>query len=119
MKFEEIVKGVWTIEPEVHADKRGNVFEVFRADELEAHGLNAGFAYDYTGMIESGTINIGDCGCLVFLAEGTAIVHVNGIEIECSGNNKKQVYCENGLDCSLEILSSSYVILKSRKELSQ
>ena len=53
MKFEEIVKGVWTIEPEVHADKRGNVFEAFRADELEAHGLNAGFAYDYTGMIES------------------------------------------------------------------
>ena len=112
MKFEEIAKGVWIIEPEIHSDSRGYLYESYRADEFQKRGLSADFQYEKEGLIPVGEVELGDAGYLILLTSGSGVVKIQGNKIEIP--DKKQVYIEKGIKCSLEITVESYVILKSR-----
>lgn len=113
MKFEEIVKGVWIIEPEIHSDSRGYLYESYRADAFQKQGLSADFQYEKEGLFPVGEIELGDGGYLIALTSGSGVLKVQGNKIEIP--DKKQVYIEKGMKCSIKITEEAHVILKSEE----
>lgn len=113
MKFEEIAKGVWIIEPEIHSDSRGYLYESYRADEFQKRGLSANFQYEKEGLIPVGEVELGEAGYLIALTSGRGVVKVREKKIEIP--DKNQVYIEKGMKCSIKITEEAHVILKSEE----
>lgn len=88
---------VWIIEPEIHGDKRGYLFESHRKDLFEEAGLNLEFTREYDLKLD-GEIELGDKGFLVSVYEGNAEVQADGLKIEIDSIKKQMVYVDAGVD---------------------
>lgn len=90
---------VWIIEPEIHGDKRGYLFESYRQDLFSEQGLNLEFTRGYDLKLD-GEIELGNNGYLILVYEGKAEVKADGIKIEIDNINKQMVYVDAGVKVS-------------------
>lgn len=79
MRIEELTNGVWIIEPEIHCDNRGYLYESYRADEFQKRGLSTDFQIEKEGLIPVGEIELDDSGYLLNLTSGSGIVKVQEV----------------------------------------
>lgn len=91
---------VWIIEPEIHGDKRGYLFESYRKDSFEEAGLYLEFTREFDLKLD-GEIELGDKGYLIGVFEGKATVEADELKIQIDDVKKQMVYVDAGVKVSV------------------
>ena len=88
---------VWIIEPEIHGDKRGYLFEAYRKDSFEEAGLSLEFTREYDLKLV-GEFVLGNAGYLISVYEGKADIKADGLKIQIDDVKKRMLYVDAGAE---------------------
>lgn len=111
MKFRKTnADGVWIIEPEIHVDKRGFLYEAYRQDQFFERGLSQKFISEYELELDGEAV-LGNRGYLIHAPKGTATVIVAGLSIEIEDKQRHQVYVETGIE--VKVSGKGSLIIRS------